>query len=192
MRLGCSQDFADDILPTALARFSVLYPLVMVELRIDGNAALVDAIEKNELDVALAIGRDDKPSADVVGSLDLVWIAGREFTASGEQPLPLVMLGPQCAFRRAAIGALDDAGVARRIAATSPSVAGIWAAARGGLGITARSALGLPASLEHAPSMFGLPRLGAFPITLHTRRGRVGDGVKRLRDIVRESVGAMT
>ena len=35
VRLGFSQDFADEILPTVLARFSALYPLVTVELRID-------------------------------------------------------------------------------------------------------------------------------------------------------------
>src|SRR3954468_24629525 len=48
VRLGVSQDFADEILPRVLSRFSALYPLVMVELRIDGNAALVNAVEKDE------------------------------------------------------------------------------------------------------------------------------------------------
>jgi DNA-binding transcriptional LysR family regulator len=188
VRLGFSQDFADEILPTVLARFSALYPLITVELRIEGNAALVEAIEKKELDLALAIGHDEKATAEVVGSLDLVWIAGKEFVMRAGQSLPLVVLGPQCAFRKAAIRALDDAGVSWRIAAVSPSVAGVWAAARGGLGITVRSALGLPASLSHDESMFGLPRLGEFPVTLHTRGGKTSDGVRRLREIVREGV----
>jgi DNA-binding transcriptional LysR family regulator len=188
VRLGFSQDFADEILPTVLARFSALYPLVTVELRIDGNAALVDAIEKNQLDLALAIGHEEKKTAEVVGSLDLVWIAGADFLVREEQALPLVVLGLQCAFRKAAIRALDDAGVSWRVAAVSPSVAGVWAAARGGLGITARSALGLPTSLSHGKSMFGLPALGKFPVTLHARRhGASSRGVRRLREIVREA-----
>jgi len=191
VRLGFSQDFADEILPTVLARFSALYPLVTVELRIDGNAALVDAIEKNQLDLALAIGHDEKKTAEVVGSLDLVWIAGTEFILRREQALPLVVLGPQCAFRKAAIRALDDAGVPWRVAAVSPSVTGAWAAARGGLGVTVRSALGLPASLSHGKSMFGLPALGEFPVTLHARRGASSDGVRRLREIVRNAVSEL-
>jgi DNA-binding transcriptional LysR family regulator len=190
VRLGFSQDFADDILPTVLARFSALYPLVTVELRIDGNAALVDAIENDQLDLALAIGHEEKKSAEVVGSLDLVWIAGADFLVREGHALPLVVLGPQCMFRKAAIRALDDAGVSWRVAAVSPSVAGVWAAARGGLGVTVRSALGLPPALSHGKSMFGLPALGEFPVTLHVRRrGASSSGVRRLREIVREAVG---
>ena len=188
VRLGFSQDFADEILPIVLARFSALYPLVVVELRIDGNAALVDAMEKDQLDLALAIGHAEKETAEVIGSLELVWIAGKDFVTRIEQALPLVMLGPQCAFRKEAIRALDDAGVSWRIAAVSPSVAGVWAAARGGLGITARSALGLPSALSYGKSMFDLPALGTFPVTLHTRRADASDGVQRLREIIRESV----
>lgn len=188
VRLGFSQDFADEILPAVLARFSGLYPLVMIELRIDGNAALVDAVNKDELDLALAVGHADKASAEVVGSLDLEWIAGETFIARDGRALPLVVLGPKCAFRKEAIRALDDAGVPWRLAAVSPSVAGLHAAARGGLGITARSALGLPRGLSHGKSLFDLPALGEFPVTLHTRGDHASDGVQRLREIIRETL----
>src|SRR5579863_9756661 len=132
-RLGFSQDFADTVLPTVLSQFTKLYPLVQIELRIEGNAALVEAVEKGELDLALAVGQADRPSALVLGRLDLVWIAGQEFLRRNGQPLPLVLLGPQCAFRREAIQRLDHAGVPWRIAAVSPSLAGLWASAIGGL-----------------------------------------------------------
>ncbi len=192
VRLGFSQDFTDEILPTVLARFLALYPLVTVDLRIDGNAALVDAIEKDQLDLALAIGHEERKTSEVVGRLDLVWIAGTDFRVRAGQALPLVVLGPQCAFRKAAIRALDDAGVPWRVAAVSPSVAGVWAAVRGGLGVTVRSALGLPGSLSHGKSMFGLPALGAFPVTLHARRGGAGsDGVRRLHEIVRKAASEL-
>ena len=188
VRLGFSQDFADEILPAVLARFSGLYPLVMIKLRIDGNAALVGAVERGGLDVALAVGHAHTASAEVVGSLDLEWIAGETFMAREGQALPLLVLGPQCAFRKEAIRALDDAGVPWRLAAVSPSVTGIHAAARGGLGITARSALGLPEGLFHGKAMFDLPALGEFPVTLHARTDHAGDGVQRLREIIRDTV----
>jgi len=84
---------------------------------------------------------------------------------------------------------LDDAQIAWRIAAVSPSLAGLWASAMRGLGITARSALGLPARLVCNRRMFDLPLLDTFPVTLHTRQGVLGEGVERLRVIVREAVG---
>lgn len=188
IRLGCSQDFAEAILPAVLARFAALYPLVTMELRIDGNASLVDAVARDELELALAVGHADRPTADSLGSLELMWIAGDAFTPRAGQPLPLVLLGPRCAFRRAAIQALDEAGMPWRVAAVSPSVAGIWAAARGGLGITARSAHALPTALVSGRSMFGLPALGAIAVTLHAREGASSEACERLRAIIREAV----
>src|SRR5262249_1949843 len=120
VRLGFSQDFADRVLPTVLSRFAQLYPRVVVEVRIEGNPALADAVAGGQIDVALIVGHDDRPTAQVLGQLDLGWIAGREFALDRAQPAPLLLLGPQCAFRKEAIHQLDAAGIAWRIAATSP------------------------------------------------------------------------
>lgn len=188
VRLGCSQDFAETVLPEVLSQFMKLYPLVQMEVRIEGNAALVEAVQKNQLDIALAVGQADHATAEILGELDLVWIAGQEFSSRADQPLPLVLLGPQCAFRKEAIQKLDDAQMQWRIAAVSPSLAGLWASAIGGLGITARSSLGLPARLVWDKVMFDLPRLPSFPVTLHTQTSEMSDGVERLRAIIRESV----
>src|SRR5215469_12775681 len=108
VRLGFSQDFADTVLPHVLLRFATLYPLVQMEVHIEGNAALVDAVESRRLDVALTVGQGDRPTAEVIGDIDIVWIAGPQFEPRTEQPLPLVVLGPQCAFRKIAIQNLDD------------------------------------------------------------------------------------
>jgi DNA-binding transcriptional LysR family regulator len=187
VRLGCSQDFAETVLPDVLSQFTKLYPLVQMEVRIEGNAALVEAVQKNQLDLALAVGQAEHPRAEILGELELVWIAGQEFTSRLDQPLPLVLLGPQCAFRREAIQRLDDAKLPWRIAAVSPSLAGLWATAIGGLGITARSSLGLPAKLVWDREMFDLPTLPAFPVTLHAQPEARSDGVQRLREIIRQS-----
>lgn len=187
VRLGCSQDFAETVLPGALSQFTKLYPLVQMEVRIEGNAALVEAVQKNQLDMALAVGQAAHPTAEILGELELVWIAGQQFTSRLDQPLPLVLLGPQCAFRREAIQRLDDAKLPWRIAAVSPSLAGLWATAIGGLGITARSSLGLPAKLVWDREMFDLPMLPAFPVTLHAQPDARSDAVERLREIIRQS-----
>jgi DNA-binding transcriptional LysR family regulator len=187
VRLGCSQDFAETVLPDVLSQFTKLYPLVQMEVRIEGNAALVEAVQKNQLDLALAVGQAEHPTAEILGELELVWIAGQEFTSRLDQPLPLVLLGPQCAYRREAIQRLDNAKLPWRIAAVSPSLAGLWATAIGGLGITARSSLGLPAKLVWDREMFDLPTLPAFPVTLHAQPDARSDGVERLREIIRQS-----
>ena len=189
VRLGCSQDFADSVLPGVLSRFSELYPLVLIELRIEGNAVLADAVEKGELDLALVVGLADRPLAVRIGELDLVWIADAGFTPRDGQPLPLVLLGPQCAFRKTAIAALEQRNMPWRLAALSPSLAGLWASALGGLGVTARSRMKLPAGLIQGETLFGLPALGRFPVTVHVRPDTVL-AVTRLRDFVVEAVAS--
>jgi DNA-binding transcriptional LysR family regulator len=188
VRLGCSQDFAETVLPQALRLFLELYPLVQMEVRIEGNAALADAVERDQLDLALAVGHAERPAAETIGEVDLVWIAGQEFEPRAGQPLPLVLLGPQCAFRKQAIERLEEAGAAWRIAAVSPSLAGLWASAVAGLGVTARSALGLPAGLVWGREIFDLPQLGAFPVTLHAQAKPRSEAVTRLLELIRQTV----
>jgi DNA-binding transcriptional LysR family regulator len=196
VRLGCSQDFADRILPTVLARFVHLYPCVRLEVRIEGNAALTEAVASGEIDIALAVGQDERPTAQVLGHLDLGWIAGRDFTLTRDQPVPLILLGPQCAFRKEAIRRLDAAGIAWRIAATSPSLAGLWASAIGGLGLTLRSRLALPDTLTWHKRLFELPDVSSFPVTLHAQPHATSPSLDRLRtiigDVVTESLPTVT
>jgi len=190
VRLGVSQDFADTVLPAVLGRFVRLYPHVVVEVRIEGNAALADAAEHGQIDVALVVGHAHRPSAQVFGELEVGWIAGRGFAPASGQALPLVLLGPQCAFRKAAISQLDAAGIPWRVAATSPSLAGLWASAAGGLGITVRSRLALPETLVWRRHLFGLPALEPFPVTLLTQPHANSPSVERLRAIMGEEVAA--
>ena len=166
VRLGCPQDFAA-VLPGVLSQFSAIYPRMRMELRVEGNAALADAIEKGQLDVALIIGHADGATAETIGEIPLVWIASRNFEPPTGVPLPIAVLGPQCAFRKCALEGLERIRMPHRIAATSPSLDGLWAAVLGEVGITARTRLNLPQTLVADESLFGLPSLGTFPITLH-------------------------
>ncbi|MGJ5818584.1 LysR substrate-binding domain-containing protein [Paludibaculum fermentans] len=187
VRLGFSQDFAETVLPSVLSRFSRLYPNVVLEVRIEGNRALADAVESGKIDLALVLGEESRPAAQLIGSLDLVWIAGGEYAPkSCGGPLPLILLGPQCAFRKEAVKQLDAAGIEWRISATSPSLAGLWASAKGGLGLTVRTQLALPPELVADPQLFGLPKLKPFPVTLQMPQG-TSEVMERLAAIVSET-----
>jgi DNA-binding transcriptional LysR family regulator len=187
IRMGCPQDFAA-MLPQVLSHFSSLYPRMQIELRIEGNAALADAVEKTEIDLAVVIGHEDRAAAEMVGKLDVVWIAASTFMPPREQPLPLALLGPQCAFRRCAIQQLEAAGLPYRIAANSPSLDGLWAALLGGMGVTARTGLNLPEGLVSAASRYGLPVLGQLPVTLHRSARAGGVAVDRMAILLTEGL----
>ncbi|MCR4468427.1 LysR substrate-binding domain-containing protein [Burkholderia sp. SCN-KJ] len=112
----------------------------------------------------------------------------RAMRGSGE-PLPLVVFDRPCRFFGAATDALDRAGVPWRVAFTTPSLAGLWAAAAAGLGLTVRSHYGLPASvrvLDAASS--GLPALPGLPLMLLRRTSSATPTVERLARIVTQAV----
>jgi DNA-binding transcriptional LysR family regulator len=59
VRLGCAQDFTETILPQVLLRFTKLYPLVQIEVRIDMHVSLARAVENKQLDLALTLGSSE-------------------------------------------------------------------------------------------------------------------------------------
>jgi DNA-binding transcriptional LysR family regulator len=186
IRVGCPQDFAW-ILPSVLARFSATYPRMQIELHVEGNMALLDAIDKSRIDLAVVIGGNSDRGAQIVGQLEPVWIASRDFVPPQKQPLPLAVLGPQCAFRRLAVRHLEAAGIPYRIAAHSPSLDGLWAALLGGLGVTVRTTANLPPGIEPT-RLRGLPSLGSLPVTLRRSTGSNSATTDAMTSILAETL----
>jgi DNA-binding transcriptional LysR family regulator len=179
IRIGGPQDFAS-VLPEVLSHFASLYPRMQIELLIEGNASLLEAVQSARIDAAMIIGADGTGAGETIGHLEIAWIASASLNLREKQPLPLAVLGPKCAFRRHAIERLEAADIPYRIAASSPSLDGLWAALRGGLGVTARTALNLPEGLAFDRVLHGLPTLGSLPVSVHRNAGAKGEAVDRM------------
>ncbi|MCJ2121409.1 LysR substrate-binding domain-containing protein [Methylobacterium sp. J-077] len=192
-RLGLVQDFAESWLPAVLKRFSRAYPRVRIEVQVGLGAQLVEKTLKGELDVALVWGDSgDTPHAQRVAAVPIHWIGQSDWpglASLGREPLPFAAFVPPCTFRSAAVAALDGGGLPWRLVFTSPSLSGLWAAAEGGLGITARTAVGLPKTLSVLdPAETGLPALPCAPLTLHQAEANLSPAVARLTDILLETI----
>jgi len=174
VRVGLLPDFAETWLPDVLGNFARAHPNVQVEARVERSATLKDAIGRGELDLALTWneGDDAAPGTEDLASLPVVWIGQRDFTRHADEPLPLVMLEQPCLFRRRGLAALDAAGLSWRLAFTSPSLSGLWAAVAAGLGITLRTPQGIPerASILDT-TIIGLPTVGEVGLRLYTSNG---------------------
>jgi DNA-binding transcriptional LysR family regulator len=96
IRIGCTQDFAS-ILPPVMSHFASLYRRMQIELRIEGNAALADAAGTSQIDLAIVIGHEDRPNAQTIGRLDLVWIASADYRTVLRPAAPVwTACGPHC------------------------------------------------------------------------------------------------
>jgi DNA-binding transcriptional LysR family regulator len=196
VRLGIPQDFAEGWLTGVLGQFSRAHPKIRVEVRAEQNFAVIERLVQEELDLALAWGVDDKVRAELLVDLPMVWIGRSDWIGAkrlGAEPLPLVAFEPPCVFRSAGIAALDAEKISWRLAFTSPSLAGLWAATEAGLGVTLRTAISLPPSLTVLkPSSSGLPVLPKVQLTLCRKRWDVSAAVKRLSEILRETIAERT
>lgn len=189
VRLGLQEDFGESLLTDVLGRFARAHPRVRVEVRIARNSELLDRMSSGRLDLALAWDAGvGTPHAERLGEVPLRWIG-----ASGgvirwpreNEPLPLVMLEAPCVMRSAATAALDRAHIPWRIAFTSASLAGTWAAVAAGLGVSLRTPLGLPPSVRAiAPHETSLPSLGSLALHLHRAEAEPAAPVERLAAIL--------
>jgi DNA-binding transcriptional LysR family regulator len=185
VRLGLQQDFGEGLLARVLAGFARAHPRVRVEAHLARNTELLQQLERHRLDLALAWNSGKRaPHATRVGRLPLRWIGARHLPItppSAAEPLPLAMLESPCLMHDAAVAALTRARIPWRVAFTSPSLAGVWAAVDAGLGVTVRTAIGVPASLR---LLDGLPALPAIGLDLHRADASPGPVVERLQALI--------
>lgn len=194
VRLGMQEDFGESLLPAVLGRFARMHPKLRIEARIARNAELLDGVNKGKLDLALAweVGAGS-PHAERVGRWPMRWIVAADAPVAklhqrGES-LPLVMLESPCLLRSAAIEALDRAGIAWRIAFSSTSLAGTWAAVNAGLGVSVRTSLGLPSNVQALTAkQAGLPALPMLGLALHRAEAEPSPAVAQLAGIIQRTL----
>lgn len=194
VRLGMQEDFGENVLPEVLGRFKRAHPKLRVEVHIARNAVLMQSLEAGRLDVALAWETDAHAAhRQHIQTLPMRWIGADADQLPYEpgEPIPLVVLDAPCLMRTAAINALDRAGIAWRIAFTSASLAGTWAAVKAGLGISVRTPLGVPADLRtmdaKAAALPALPQLG---LALYRSEAELTPAVARLAELILQRLAA--
>jgi len=189
IRLGMQEDFGEHVLTDVLGRFTRAHPRLRIEARVARNAQLMEAFAAGQLDLALAWDTGapvHARSTAVLAPLPMRWIGAAgvdEAAAAAGEPLPLVMMDAPCVMRSAAIAALDKAGMPWRAAFTSASLGGVWAAVAAGLGVTVRTAIGVPAHLRILDDAT-LPSLPAVGLSLHCAALEPAPVTQRLHDIV--------
>jgi DNA-binding transcriptional LysR family regulator len=192
VRFGLPGDLADGWLPQALGRFKRAHPDVRIEVAVDRNGRLLERLDEEAFDLVLALCAENRPDARPLAKLHDTWIGAREGEpawAEGE-PVPLAVLEAPCMFRRSANAALDRVGLPWRVAFTSPSLHGLWAAVEAGLGVTLRTPAGLPPGVRALGPESGLPMLSDAPrrLCLHDGGRTLAPAAARLAAIIVETV----
>ncbi len=166
LRLGLVQDFAEKPLTQALGALRQEMPGLRLSVSVGRSRDLLQELDRGVLDLVLAAQPDDRLAQRLLPPEPMLWIGTPGFAL--DTPLPLVLLEAPCGFRDAALAALAQAGLAWEIVYESPSLTGLKAALKAGLGVTCRTARFLE------PGLAPVRPLPALPVMQYGLQARPG------------------
>lgn len=191
VRLGSAQEVADGSLADLLAHFSRLHPGVALEVRVDANLKLREEVEHGELDLAVLFqepgqAQNGCAGCEVIERLNRVWVASPNLGIAADAPLPLILSNAPCIFRNAVLDTLNAIGRPWRIVLSTPSLSGMRAALRAGLGVGVRTQRWLEPDLRILDKE--LPPLPDVELALLTAADTGELVVERLRTALRSAL----
>jgi DNA-binding transcriptional LysR family regulator len=168
VRLGVVEEVAGGSLPPALGRFAASHPGVKLEVQIGVSADLIEQLNCG-LDVVFAKRPLGTSRGRLVWREPLVWAAANTFDLVLASALPLALYRERSVSREAALAALNDSELIWEIVYTSPSLAGVRAAALAGLAITPLPASAVIPGLRILGVEEGLPRLPDLEFSIYEK-----------------------
>jgi DNA-binding transcriptional LysR family regulator len=187
VRLGAPADVADSILPNLLAGFSKAFPNLRMAIHVGRSPFLMQALKRGEIDLTISTRDDPELRRITLRTSPTVWICAADYRYDRGQPLALIVADEPSLFRRIALEHLERAKLPCRISYVSPTLPGIRAAVRAGLGVTARSIEMLGADFRVLGEADGLPRLP--DVSYHLYLGRTSPNPRARR--LFESLGVL-
>lgn len=176
LRLSAPHDLGVSLVPGLLRRMAQVYPGVHVDVRLGSSAAVQKSIADGSANLTLFndMGASEIRTQDLF-SEPLKWLVLNGGSAVRQDPLPLAVAEVGCAWRDAALNALQMVGRDYRVAYSSDTSMGQVAALRADLAVAALPQSLADRDLVEAPSHFGLPQL---PLT-HVRAADDGSELAR-------------
>ena len=171
VQVGAVEGFGAGLLAELPQRVCKQYPAVELEVVCDLSTGLRQALETGCLDLALLVHAEEIPSATRLSHPRLQWVGAPDFSFREDGPFPFAGYPEGCPVRAAALAALEDRGVAYRVALTSWNDRVLDHAVRSGWAIAAMPENLVPNDLTvlNRPSL--LPKLDRIGIQMLERPG---------------------
>jgi DNA-binding transcriptional LysR family regulator len=166
VRLGVPDDYADRYLPEIMARFSRAYPGVELTVLCEPSVELFERIDANELDLAIVTNCEGGRPSEPFRRERLLWVSSNRHATHSEQPLPLALGRPTCAWRRIALERIESTGRPYRVLYTSSNSGAVSAAVLSGLSVSVLPESGLRPGMRVLSAADGFPDLPSCQIGL--------------------------
>ena len=189
--LSSPDDYASTLLPPILARFAQTHPRVQVNVLCEPSVALIERLQAGSCDLALVTAGSGERDGILIHEEPIVWVTSARHAAHLQNPLPLAVFHAGCCFRRRALEQLAAIGRPSRIAYTSLSIAGIYAALEAGLAVGALLKSNVRPGLRMLLESEGFPPLGKVGVALVRSPMARGELIDRLEQHVLDALRAV-
>lgn len=189
VRIGAPADIADTVLPGILQRFARANPRLSMAIHVGRSPDLMDMMAAGALDLTISTRELPTHPHLILRTSPVVWIAANDYHLDPHEPLPLVIADEPSIFRRFALEALTQAGHDYKESYIAPNLAGIKAAVRAGLGVTARSVEVVTPEFRVLGERQGLPPLPDVNFYLYLREDNANEAATKLYHLLASHVG---
>jgi DNA-binding transcriptional LysR family regulator len=167
LTIATSETYAAALLPGALSRFYDVFPHIEVEIRCGHTWALLDVLDSEKMDLAVATRSPKRNDGTRLKQERLLWVVSCDTRALDQEEVPLALFPDGCCYRQAGLAALREAGRPFRIAYTSASHDGLMAAVAAGRAVTVMIEGALSERVRVLGVEDGLPPLPAVDVVLY-------------------------
>lgn len=167
IRLGVPLDIVRPVMPLVMRRFSREHPQIQLTLISDMSEALLEALGRGEIDLALATESQEGKAAQLVFSDQLVWMGAKNGEACRRNPLPVSLGSENCAFRKPSFDALNQVGIDWIEVCQVGNLESILATVEADMAVAPYMSRMVPQQLEIVSPKVGLPSLPVYHINLH-------------------------
>ncbi|BBE72332.1 LysR substrate-binding domain-containing protein [Oharaeibacter diazotrophicus] len=167
IRLGLPDDYADRLLPTVLAGFSRINPMIEIAVECQPTRTVHAMIREGELDLGIIThGEAGDIRGDLIRREPLYWVSARDHCTHELDPVPLALGPDSCCWRSQAVRALDGVGRRFRIAYTSGHAMALSGAVLAGLAVSVLPESAIRMNMRILGPRDGFPDLAAAEIAL--------------------------
>jgi len=173
INVGIPTDYSTGYLQNTVLRFAEENPQISLGVRCDLSERLHTALEKDELDIVVAICPTKHREYLVRAWLEeVVWVTQKECQRK-DPVIPIVAHHEGCEYRQRMIHALNSSERSWKIVLTSSEFASLQSAVEGGFGITATTKHTVTERMRVLTTEDGFPQLEQLRIGLLYKHNRV-------------------
>ncbi|MGN2424414.1 LysR family transcriptional regulator [Klebsiella electrica] len=180
LTIGASDETAETILPFLLNRIGSFYPKLTLEIKVLKHAEAVAMLASGAIDLALTTHQTAEFDTLILRTSPTLWYCAADYVVPRQETIPLILLEEPGPFREEIIAALNAAGAPWHLAHSASTLAGVKAAVKAGLGVTARPVEMMSPELRVVGKNEGLPALADTQYVLSCNAYKISESAQAI------------